>query len=276
MHRIGSLVLVFVIALISSSGCKAREETMTLAEASDALQEASISSQATTLVSGSIEIATNFTIGDAVEAAAAELGSFIESQLPCAEVTLAGNSLTVTYGANAGDCTYKGLTYEGTHTITVSSNDMSQVIVEHSWAQLTNGIVSVTGSATVTWDFEAKSRHIVHELDWTRVSDGRSATGSGDRTQTVLAGGLVEGIRIDGSRRWEGKGGTWDLQIVGVEVRWIDAVPQSGSYLLDAPNGKSAELSFVRLDDNTIEVTFATGTRDFSFHVTTLGEISDN
>ena len=60
-------------------------------------------------------------IPERLEEAAAELGQFVESQLPCAEVTLAQNTLSITYGALEGNCTYQGHTYSGTHAITVSS-----------------------------------------------------------------------------------------------------------------------------------------------------------
>ena len=60
--------------------------------------------------------------------AGAELADFYASQLPCAEVTITGATLTVEYGAN-GVCTHRGQRYTGTHTVTVSRNDESDVVV---------------------------------------------------------------------------------------------------------------------------------------------------
>jgi hypothetical protein len=240
---------------------------LTYAEASEALEESRLATEAATLLDGTVEISTNFTIGQAVEAAAAELRTFVQSQLPCAEITLSAATLEVEYGAKPGNCTFKGQTYSGTHAITVSRNDSGNVQVDHTWTNLTNGKVSVSGTAEVTWNFTARSRTVVHTLTWTRVSDGRTATGSGDRTQTVLEGGLLEGIKIDGTREWSGSAGTWDLAINDVEMRWVDPVPQSGSYVVRNPAGKSATLGFARKDETAITVTVESGDKKFSFDV---------
>jgi hypothetical protein len=265
------LALLVTAAIGTSISCKKKEdESLTLGEASQALEESKLSTQAEMLVGDSVEIATNFTIGDAVEAAAQELQAFIESQLPCAAITLEGATLTVEYGALPGECLYNGHSFSGTHVITVTRNGEGDVEVDHEWINLSNGIVEVSGTANVTWSLSQGSRHVVHELDWTRLSDDKSATGSGDRTQTVLSGGLWQGIEINGSRAWDGEAGHWDLDIDGVEVRWIDPVPQSGSYTLTTPADKTLAMTFERVDTNTIHVTITNGEKDFGFDVSTL------
>jgi hypothetical protein len=277
--RAGRLFLAVVLpAALLATSCrkKGEDQAMTAAEAQQALEEVAISGEAESVTSGAIEIATDFTIGQAVEAAAQEVRDFIASQLPCAEVTLSGSTLTIEYGVNPGNCTYRGHTYSGSHSVTISRNDSNEVLVQHSWDALSNGRVSVTGSADVTWDFDAQTRHVVHELEWTRMSDGRTGTGSGDRMQTVLPGGLEEGIQIDGSRAWEGQAGRWDLVIDGVEVRWADPVPQAGSYTLASPRDRTISMSFTRIDEDTIRVTISSGTKSFSFNVTKTGGISGN
>lgn len=243
---------------------------LTRSEAAAALEEAELSSEAAALTSSSIEVSTHFTIGDAVEDAAAELRTFIESQLPCAAVTLEGSTLTIEYGADPGTCVYRGRTYAGVHQISVMRNQMDDVVVEHSWNDFHDDRVSVTGTATVTWSASEQSRHVVHELTWTRMSDGRTGTGSGDRVQRPLEEGLLSGFSVDGSRQWEGESGTWSLAIEGVEMRWVDAVPQAGRYVLTTPADKMATLSFSRLDGTTIRVTIASGARSYDFDVTTL------
>lgn len=260
---------VFVPALLV--GCPA--PGMTVAEAGAALEEVGIQAQASQLASGSIEITTNFTIGDAASAAAKELRTFVESQLPCAEIALEENTLTVEYGAKPGNCTYKGQTYSGIHAITISRNEAGEVIVLHTWDKLQNQLVSVTGSATVTWNLKDPSRHVVHELSWTRLSDGREGTGSGDEIQKPLAGGLLEGVVVSGDRSWEGKNGSWDLAIDDVEARWVDPIPQAGAYKLAAPNGKTATLSFTRLDEDSIEARLVTGQDEYTFVVNESGVI---
>jgi len=187
-----------LVLLLIAAGC--RPTHLTSEEAREALEESSIASQAAALTAVSVEISTDFTIGEAVEKAAEQIRSFVQSQLPCAEITLERAKLTIDYGARAGRCVYRGQELSGSHVIEVERNEELDVIVHHRWDDLSNGRVAVTGEAIVTWSLSDRSRHVVHELTWTRLSDGRSGVGSGNRTQTALPGGLAEGIEIDGVR----------------------------------------------------------------------------
>lgn len=261
--RAGALA---VTALAVAAGCQA----LTRAEAAEALEEAEVASQAQALTSSSVEISTNFTIGMAAEDAAMQLRSFVESQLPCAAITVEGATLTIEYGANPGSCVWQGQRYAGVHQISVMRNDMDDVVVSHRWEDFRNDTVSVTGTAMVTWSFEDPSRHVVHELTWTRSSDGRMGTGSGDRVQRPLEGGILTGFSVDGSRSWEGESGLWTLDIDDVEMRWVDAVPQAGLYTLTTPAMKVLSLGFERVDETTIQVVITNGAREYDFDVTTL------
>ena len=261
---------------LALAGCPKKEESetpMSLGEASQAVEEASLDGQASTVTANTIEISTTFTIGAAVEKAAEEIKSFIETQLPCAEITLAAGKLSVEYGTRPGACVYRGQTYKGTHTIEVVKTAPGEIEVRHAWIGMSNQRVKVDGSATVTWSASAMSRRVQHELTWTRLSDGRSGKGTGDRTQTPLGGGLAEGIKIDGARSWTGERGTWDLAIRGVEARWVDPVPQAGSYTLLAPSKRSMTLAFSRVDADTIRVTVSSGARAFNFEVSSVGDV---
>src|SRR3954467_2330415 len=113
-----ALPLTFVL-----TGCP-KEGELTSAEAQESLQQASASSQAENLTAASVEISTNFSIGGAVEKAAGELKSFVNSQLPCADVTLADATLTIEYGVKPGNCVYHGHQFSGTSSITVGKNTM--------------------------------------------------------------------------------------------------------------------------------------------------------
>ena len=257
------------------TGCP-KEGELTSAEAQESLQQAAASSQAENLAAASVDISTNFTIGDALEKAAGELKTFIDSQLPCADVSLEGATLTIEYGVNAGNCSYRGHTFSGTSSITVSKNAMNEVLVDHVWTGLSNGVVKLDGTAHVTWNFSDQTRHVVHDVTWTQLATGRTGNGTGDRTQKPLAGGITEGIQIDGTRSWTGERGTWDLAIDGVQARWSDPVPQSGSYSLSTPFDKSVRMSFARIDSDTIRVTVAGAKREFSFTVSKAGAIASN
>ncbi len=275
MRKLLGLFLVFCLSLVFS--CKKQEDAVTAAEALQALEEASMATQASLVISGTVEITTDFTIGQAVEAAAEEIKNFIVSTLPCAEITLKNATLTVEYGKKAGNCTYKGQTYTGSHSVTVAKNNDGDVEVNHTWTALSNSKFTVSGTAKVTWSKAKGSRHVVHTLTWTRESDGRQGTGSGDRTQTTLEGGILEGIEVNGTRKWEGKAGTWDLDIDEVQIRWAAPVPDHGSYTLTTPfDDKTVTLSFKRLDEKTVEVTLASGDAEFVFNVKSTGSIEES
>jgi hypothetical protein len=260
-----------IAALCLTVGCKQNNQPLTSGEAQQALEEVSASAEASNVTAGSIDIATNFTIGGAVEKAAEELKDYLATTLPCAEITLVDATLTVEYGAKPGDCTYKGHTYTGKHIISVDRNEDSDVLVHHEWDELSNGRVSVTGTADVTWSLDDATRRVEHEVQWTRLSDGRTGVGSGDRLQKALEGGIAEGFQEDGSLAWEGKSGRWDLAIEAVQIRWTDPVPQAGTYRLATPAGKSATMRFTRIDEDTIQVTVASGEQSFDFNVSKLG-----
>jgi hypothetical protein len=260
------LFALFVPALLTACP-RDREEALTLDEATQALQESTAASEAEGLTSSSVDIATNFTIGQGVANAGAELRAFILAELPCAEVTLEGATLTVEYGARAGNCSYRGRTFSGTTMVTVAKNDAGQVVVDHEWIDFSNGLVSVDGTAQVTWDAQARSRHVVHDTTWTHLASGRTARGSGDRTQSALGGDIAQGISVDGSRSWQGQRGSYELAIDGVQMRWSDPLPQSGVYTLTTPFDKTASLGFSRVDEDTIRVT-VTGPRNRSFSFT--------
>jgi hypothetical protein len=266
------LALALPVVLIACN-----QEGLTREEAVDALNESSIESQASAITAAPVEISTNFTIGSAVANAAAELRNFLAAELPCATVTVQGSTVTTEWGTTSG-CTYKGTTYTGTSSVTIQRTDAATVEVDHTWTDMSNGKVKVSGTAHVTWSATEHSRHVVHELNWTRLSDGRTGKGTGDRTQTLMdpAQGLAGGIRIDGNRHWSGHSGEWDLAITGVEVRLQDPVPQAGSYQLTTPSNKNLSLSFARQTTDVIRVTLTGPKRTFSFDVREIGTISDS
>jgi len=267
--------LAFVIPVVIAA---CNQEALTRGEAVDALDEASVESQASALTSTSVEISTNFTIGSAVAQASEQLRAFLVAEIPCAQITLQGSTITTEWGAAGGTCTYKGMTYSGTSSVTITKTDPSTLEVDHTFTNLSNGKVSVSGTAQVTWSADEHSRHVVHQLTWTRLSDNRTGTGSGDRTQALLdpSLGIAGGISINGNRHWSGRSGEWDLAITGVEVRLQDPVPQAGTYSLTTPANKSISLSFDRQSTDVIRVTLSGPKSSFSFNVRETGSVSDS
>jgi hypothetical protein len=269
-----SSTAVLALPLLVLTGCpRDKQEPLTVGEATAALEQASDAGQAEGLTAASVDISTNFTLGKAVREGAEELRTFIGTQLPCADISLEDATLTVVYGAKPGKCAYRGHEFSGTHTIGIERSD-SSVEVHHTWTDLSNGVVTLDGTADVTWT--DKTRHVKHSSQWKNLKTGRTGMGSGDRVQSLLAGGITEGIRVYGERAWDGERGHWDLAIDGVEMRWTDPVPQAGSYTLTTPFDKTLSMAFSRVDDDTIEVTVTGPKREFSFNVSKAGAIAQN
>ncbi len=270
----GALGLLFISLPLTLSACTVKassEEPVSQSDALEAVDEATLSSQASSLTSASIELSTNFTIGRAVENAASELRTFVLTQLPCADAVLDGNKLNVTYGAKPGNCVYRGHTFSGRTQVQVTHNDAGDVVVDHTWMDFSNGVVKVNGTAEVTWTSADPSRRVVHHLVWSRLSDGRTGTGTGDRTDTPLHGDITIGVLDHGHYTWDGARGHWDLSVQGLEARWADPAPQAGSLVLTTPKDQTVTMSFARVDADSIRVTVTSAGKRFSFVVNRVG-----
>jgi len=268
------LVFALSVPTLLTACPRDREQPLTVEQATQALEESTAASEAEGLTAANVDIGTHFTIGQGVQAAASELRSFVASELPCAELSLESATLTVEYGVNPGACSYRGRELSGTSKITLARNDAGQIEVDHEWIELSNGFVTLNGTAHVTWDGVEKTRRVQHDTTWTHLESGRTAHGSGDRTQSALAGDASVGIRVDGSRSWQGERGSWDLAIDGVQMRWVDPVPQAGSYTLSTPFDKDISVAFARKDEDTIRVTVTGPKRSFAFSVSKLGALT--
>lgn len=257
---------LIALSLVALPACQ--EQELTRAEAATAVSEAALEGEAASVISSSVEISTHFTIGKALKDAATELKAFVAAQLPCAQVTVADNTVTTVWGQSAG-CSYKGVTLTGTSKVTIARNDDGSVQVDHAWTDLSNGRVKVSGTANVTWSRAESSRHVVHDLTWTRLSDGKTGRGTGDRTQRLLdpAEGLSGGIGIDGNRTWTSNRGKWNLAITGIELKLTDPVPYDGKYTLTNPDGKILTIEFTRRSDTEIVVEASSGSKRFTFVV---------
>jgi hypothetical protein len=248
------------------------DRPLTATEEWQSLTAAIQSYQAEALTSDIVEITTDFTLGQAVQDAAAELRDFLESQIDCSTVTLSQATLTIDFGDLDDACTWNGRTYAGVATVQLVSASSDGAEVHHTWAGITDGSLTVDGDATVTWDLSAFSRRVEHQLTWTN-EDGDVLVGTGDRTQALLdpTVGIWGGISIDGQRAWTHNGQAWTLDIDGVLARAQDPVPYAGAYVLTTPSGKTATLTFERVDTDTIALTLSGGEEERVWHVTATG-----
>jgi hypothetical protein len=267
MRRCSPLALSFLLF-----ACPQNSQSVSEGDAQVALEQSALSTQADTLVSDTVELSTNFSIGQSLENAAEQLKDYVQSQLPCADITRDHSTLSITYGAKSGNCSYHGHSVTGEHTIQVMRNADNEVSVHHVWNDLSDGHLSISGDADVTWSRTAKSRHVLHELTYRVLSGrdaGRTGTGRGDRTQTAIDGG----VRLEGERTWDGDQGHFALDIDGVEMRFVDPVPEAGTYSLTTPSGAALTLVFSRRDADSIRVQVNTAQRSFAFVVTSSGAI---
>lgn len=251
------------------TGCPSKEEEAPFraGDATEAAAETTAASAALSLAGDDIEIATDFTIGEGVQKAAESLRDFYESQIPCAAVSLADRVVTVDFGAT-GDCVWRGRVYRGQHKVGIDRAESGEIEVGHEWIDFTDGRVTVTGDATVTWSLADKTRRVEHDLTWT-LGD-KTGRGTGDRTQTALGDG---GLRIDGQHTWTGPAGTWIMEIDQVVAYAADPVPESGVYRLVTPKDHEVTLAFERLDEARIEVTLSAAGKSFRVIVRKAGQV---
>lgn len=269
-----TLLFLSLAALIAlGSGCRPKDsEPLTYEQAQSALIEARMETSAMSMTTEIVEITTSFTIGQGIEKSLEELAAALQSQVPCSAITLDLPQLTLTwdFGTLADNCVYRGQTFAGVATISVTANSEALVRVEHTWSGLTNGIITIHGGAAVEWSAADLTRSVEHQLTWTLGE--RTSTSSGQCLQALIdpAAGIAFGVRSSGARQWGGDEGTWTLLIEDVEWRPSDPVPQSGSYKLVPPAFGSLELAFDRIDEDTIRVTALAGDRSFEFDVTSV------
>lgn len=266
-----------LLPLLSLATACGGGDQLSPAEAREAMVETVNSGRGEAATNEVIEVSTDFTLGAAAADAAEELRAWWASQAPCAEISRDGSTIVVDFGDLSDLCTYNGHAYGGLASLSVARADSDDVEVDHAWEGFTNGVVTLDGTAEVTWaGGDNPSRRVVHDLSWTWQDALVEATG--DRVMTLVdpSAGLSAGIEIDGVREWTSDAGSWSLDITGVQVRPQDPIPQSGIYTLLTAAGKIMMVSFERLDDDTIQATVS-GVRggDLVFEVSSLGVVTE-
>ncbi len=89
-HRVVPWTLLCVL-----SGCSsATVPSMSADDAQAALETSAVAAQADTLVSDTVEISSNFSIGEGLENAAEEIKAAVQAELPCADIARSSPALT--------------------------------------------------------------------------------------------------------------------------------------------------------------------------------------
>jgi hypothetical protein len=165
------------------------------------------------------------------------------------------------------------------NTITIGSTTPGELEVLHGWNGFTNGDVTVDGGATVTWSGSDDSRRVVTEHTWSDNADGTTVDVIGDHVSRPLEDGVPvwqSGFTLDGTRDWTSETGDWSLDMADLELRLIDPAPQLGTIGVTNPDGKSVEIVYERIDDDTIQATLV-GLRggDRVYHISRLGQVEE-
>lgn len=270
-RRSALLTLPFLFAPIAMVGCDA-EQPATRSEMRDAVAEVALLGEGIGTQTEIVELTTSFTLGQGAQAVAEEVRSFVASQIECSEVAVEPGRISIDFGDLSDSCTYRGRTYAG--VVTVEFEDMGDTFqVTHTYEGLTGGKTTLDGEVVVNWDGNA--RHVVTDLDF--VGEMGSVNVTADHTQTFTAceGVTAVCLTVEGERDWTGPRGTWETDILDVHMRSIDPVPEKGTYAITTPQDRTVELSFSRVDSDTIEVSVTGGRRPFVFHVTAAGQVMD-
>lgn len=269
---LGRTCALCVMLATSGLGCRALEDTLHDAEASDAVVESTLALQALGLGASTIELASRVGAGAEPEAAAQTLATSLGQILACAAVSADGAEVAIDFGAQGG-CVVDGHVLTGADVVTIVATDAEGIVVDHSWTDVSDGVVSISGTAEVIWADGASERSVAHDFSWTRVSDGQTGAGTSILAQAPGAFGVAESVRFDGALFWFGVRGEWDLELEGAERRWVDAVPQIGTLHLNTPFVKTVTLGYDRIDESRIAVKVVGTQRSFAYVVNAAGEL---
>jgi hypothetical protein len=266
MRRTLAVALVGMTLLV---GCEL--DFLASQETQEALDETMADSESIAFTAAAIEIGAIFSGGQTAEQSALQLHDLMSSQLGCAGLTLDQTTLSVEYES----CNFQPNVFAGTHTVHIEEDNPGEMRVTHSWDKLTNGHIEINGTATVTWSADDPVHHVIDEYTWVRIGDGRMGVGGGDRRQAALDGRSVfDGLKVDGTRSWEGKDGHWDLKMQNIQIRWVDPVPFIGLWILETPKGRNVSFEFMRIDAENIGVDVVSGDFDLALNVDKMGFVS--
>jgi hypothetical protein len=265
----GRMLFAGLVSLACLAGCEF--DLLDSQDTQDALDESIADSEGIAFTAAAIELGGIFTMGQSAEASALQLHDLMSSQLGCAGLTLDHATLIVEYAS----CNFMPNVFAGTHTVLIEEDGPSQLRVTHRWDKLSNGNIEINGSALVTWSEADPVRHVIDQYTWVRPKDGRMGVGGGDRRQAALEGHTVfDGLRVDGTRSWEGQNGHWDLTMDGIQIRWVDPVPFTGLWMLRTPDNRMVTFEFARIDAENIGIDVTSGKLVLALNVDKLGFVS--
>jgi hypothetical protein len=159
--------------------------------------------------------------------------------------------------------------FRGTHFVTATEvvrvvrAEAGDFEVKVEWIGLSGTDLAFSGDADVRWKSEGGPLRLVSDVSWSTFSSQRGAYAghtSATRELSFPANAEVGTIiAIDGAevtQITEGRQGFYELHANGVRLRVGDLVPEAGSYAVTVPDRAPGVMSFVRVDDAHVRVTF--------------------
>ncbi len=262
MRRVVRAAPALVLAGILA-GC----EALTAGEAAATVAAAKRAWDAEALALATIDLASRVDPGTSPEEAAAEAAAGIAAALPCASTELDGATLTIVFGASAGDCDLEGRTLAGTQAIAYEAGGAGGLRLTHEWDALSDGATEVTGGASSGVGGGAGT--IALDLAWTDLEGGAVATGSAVVSVTPLDGGGAAGFALAGEHSFVDDRGAWTMRVEHAEMRYADPCPESGGADVDTPFGETVALTYERASSIAVAVVAASGRERYHFEIST-------
>jgi hypothetical protein len=206
-----------------------------------------------------IEVSTDLTVGERIEAIVDRWHAFWISQAPCNEVTFDGDVITVDFGELEDECVYAGETYSGVDRITLTqiADAEADLRVDHEWSAFTNGEVRIDGTTGVTWSL-AGLKALDNVLTITNFVDQTVIDLEGHHTFERLDPDLPAregGFEVNGDRSWDDGSGEWTASLNELQLMFDDASPFAGNVVITSPAGVQFTVVYSRVDDDTTRAT---------------------
>ena len=263
-----------VLALPACSG----SDTLKARDVYAIVDEIDLAVRAEALVEPTVLLASNFAYGATSPEDAAKRAADGISAPPCIETVQRGAAVSIVYSptqslCGSGDRFNTQVALSGEQTITFLQADGETSSIDHAWKGISNGYLTVDGTAhvTTTTTANAFSQRVVNTLSWVRGSDSKTGHGHDDRTSAVTATEDAQAPSLTGLRTWESDAGSWELRPVDARLQSsTGGVPFVGTFAVITPTKLALTLSLT-YSATGARMTLSDGTHAYSFGISPNG-----
>lgn len=181
------------------------------------------------------------------EEMAVEVTGLLGDRAPCATVTaIDPRRLVVDFPSG---CAVGARTMSGRVELSLSRARSGELVVKQEWTALSDGEVTATGTADLTWSSDTSPLHVKHDALFTS-KDGVKVEAQGDRTQVRRRQSQV--VQSTGLRSWRTDVGLYVLTMREADVRGLLPMPEAGIFQLDTPHELTLTMAFSQLGDGVM------------------------